>query len=181
MFRFLAHPPIDQVAERLVNRSPAVPARRLRHNGLSPSYEAIGLRKATRQRDHGVEFGSPAGRRPAVGSKAEPRPDSKGIEFPRRRHLYSAGRSPCRRVAHRLPSKRLTASPVAALQRQSTRESRGRPLVPLSAIANSRSRQGSPRPECLQEGCKHSVLCLATSGFLPDRRPRPASRRKRVT
>ena len=43
--------------------------------------------------------------------------------------------------------------------------------------ANSRSRQASPRPKCLQEGCKHSVLGFATSRLRPDWRSRPASRR----
>ncbi len=47
-----------------------------------------------------------------------------------------------------------------------------------SASANSRSRQASPRPKCLQEGCKHSVLGLATTELRPDWRPRPASRRE---
>ncbi len=58
-----------------------------------------------------------------------------------------------------------------------TREPRARPLVPFSGSANSRLRRASPRPECLQEGCKHSALGLATSRFRPARRPRPAPRR----
>ena len=62
-----------------------------------------------------------------------------------------------------------------------TRGRRGRPLVPSSGSANSRSRRASPRPECLQERRKHSVLGLATSGFRPDwrRRPRLAGSRAR--
>jgi hypothetical protein len=36
----------------------------------------------------------------------------------------------------------------------------------------------SPRPEWLQDGCKHVAPGLATSGFRPDWRPRPASRRQ---
>ncbi len=40
-------------------------------------------------------------------------------------------------------------------------------------------RIGPLRPECLQVVCKHSLLGLATNGFRPDWRRRPASRRKR--
>ena len=62
-----------------------------------------------------------------------------------------------------------------------TRECRGRPLVPSSASADSRSRQASPRPKCLQEGCKHSVLGLATSGLRPDWRPARSSPKPGLT
>ncbi len=54
-----------------------------------------------------------------------------------------------------------------------TRACRGRPPVPSGGSTDSRSWRALLRRECLQAGCKHSVLNLATSGFLPGWRPRP--------
>jgi len=63
---------------------------------------------------------------------------------------------------------------------------RGRLLVSFGGSAISRSRRASPQPECLQEGCKHSVLGFATSRFRRYWRPGPpkpgrARRRARST
>jgi hypothetical protein len=54
-----------------------------------------------------------------------------------------------------------------------TRGRRGRPLVPSSGSTNSRSRRASPLPECLQEGCKHSVLVWRRAGSVPISGPDP--------
>jgi hypothetical protein len=77
--------------------------------------------------------------------------------------------------ASRVISKRLSDSCLSGIAATGGR--RGQLLVPSSESAYSQSRRASPRPECLQERCKHSVLGLATSGLRPDRRRRPAPRR----
>ena len=96
-------------------------------------------------------------------------------------HAAAAGPSStlaaCKRASIASFSKRLFDSRFSGIG--ATRGRRGRLLVPSSGSTNSRSRRASPRPECLQERCEHSVLGLATSGFRPDWRPRPASRRMR--
>ena len=80
-------------------------------------------------------------------------------------------RSGARRRARPLPRRPLRAGGCVTrrlVERQCSRARTPRSTsVPSSESANSRSRQASPGPECLQEGCKHSVLSLAMSGLGP--------------